>query len=265
LRGLADKYASRADVAIVIVYQREPHAGRMAFAALAQPATFAERRALATRAKDELGLPLLSLVDGMDDASRALFSDLPAPVFALDRFGHVAAKEPWIDVDKLPAMLDAALVARPPAGSTRSAFAEALAGAAAAAASRPTTSRPAAGGPAAPPVGDAARALRDDPTATDDDRAKAALALAATSADGKDVDAALRAASRVFGTRPLRHAAALTRAAEACEAAARRDAAARFRRAALEAAAGRVDAAVEARLKALAGAGESADRAAPSR
>jgi hypothetical protein len=129
LRGLADKYASRADVAFVIVYQREPHAGRMAFADLAQPATFAERRALATRAKDELGLPLLSLVDGMDDASRALFSDLPAPVFALDRFGHVAAKEPWIDVDKLPAMLDAALVARPPAGSTRSAFARSARGA----------------------------------------------------------------------------------------------------------------------------------------
>lgn len=245
MRGLADKLASRADVAFVIVYQREPHAGRMAFADLAQPATYAERRALATRAKEELGLPLLSLVDGMDDASRALFSDLPAPVFALDRFGHVAAKEPWIDVDKLPAMLDAALAARPPAGSTRSVFAEATAGAAA---SRPTSSRPAA----APSVGVAARALRDDPAATDGDRAQAALALATASADEKEIDAALRAAARAFGARPLRHAAALTRAAEACEAAARRDAASRFRRAALEAAAGRVDAAVEARLKALA-------------
>jgi hypothetical protein len=51
----------------------------MAFREVAQPATFEERRALAVRARDELQIPMTLLVDGMDDASRALFGDLPSP------------------------------------------------------------------------------------------------------------------------------------------------------------------------------------------
>lgn len=90
-----------------VVEQKEPHAGRMAFADIAQPGTFAERCALARRLRDEVEVPLPIYVDGMDDASRALFSDLPSPAFLIDRDGRIADKLPWAD----PAPLAQALAA----------------------------------------------------------------------------------------------------------------------------------------------------------
>lgn len=89
----------------VVVEQKEPHAGRMAFEDVAQPGTFAERCTLARRLRDELEVPLPIFVDGMDDASRALFSDLPSPAFLIDRSGRIADKLPWAD----PAPLTKAL------------------------------------------------------------------------------------------------------------------------------------------------------------
>lgn len=90
-----------------VVEQKEPHAGRMAFADVAQPGTFAERCTLARRLRDEVEVPLPIYVDGMDDASRALFSDLPSPAFLIDRNGRIADKLPWAD----PAPLAQALAA----------------------------------------------------------------------------------------------------------------------------------------------------------
>jgi hypothetical protein len=95
----------------VVVEQKEPHAGRMAFAAVEQPTTLAERLALACRIRDELEVPLPIFVDGMDDASRALFSDLPSPAFVIDREGRIADKLPWADAESLGPSL-AALLAR---------------------------------------------------------------------------------------------------------------------------------------------------------
>lgn len=77
----------------------------MAFADVAQPRTFAERVALACRIRDELEVTLPIYVDGMDDASRALFSDLPSPAFLIDRSGRIDDKLPWAD----PAPLETAL------------------------------------------------------------------------------------------------------------------------------------------------------------
>ena len=94
-------------MAFAVVEQKEPHAGRMAFADIAQPGTFAERCALARRLSEELEVPLPIYVDGMDDASRALFSDLPSPAFLIDRNGRIADKLPWAD----PAPLAQALAA----------------------------------------------------------------------------------------------------------------------------------------------------------
>lgn len=91
----------------MVVEQREPHAGRMAFADVEQPATFAARCELAKRMRDELEVPLPIYVDGMDDASRALFSDLPSPAFLIGRDGRIVDKLPWAD----PAPLAAALAA----------------------------------------------------------------------------------------------------------------------------------------------------------
>ncbi|HEX6812535.1 MAG TPA: hypothetical protein VF384_12995 [Planctomycetota bacterium] len=92
-----------------VIEQKEPHAGRMAFADVAQPVTFAERCALARRIRDELEVTLPIWIDGMDDASRALFSDLPSPAFLIDRSGLVAEKLPWADPAPLETALDAVL------------------------------------------------------------------------------------------------------------------------------------------------------------
>jgi hypothetical protein len=73
----------------------------MAFAGVVQPTTFAERCDLARRIRDELELPLPIFVDGMDDASRALFSDLPGPAFVLDRNGRIVDKQAWVDPELL--------------------------------------------------------------------------------------------------------------------------------------------------------------------
>lgn len=89
----------------MVVEQKEPHVGRMAFAELAQPASFAERREFARRMRDELEITLPIFVDGMDDASRALFSDLPSPAFVIDRFGRIVDKLPWADPEALAARI----------------------------------------------------------------------------------------------------------------------------------------------------------------
>ena len=99
----------------VVVEQKEPHAGRMAFEDVAQPGTFAERCSLARRLRDELEVPLPIYVDGMDDASRALFSDLPSPAFLIDRAGRIADKLPWADPAPLAAALRAVLASEPAA------------------------------------------------------------------------------------------------------------------------------------------------------
>ena len=69
----------------------------MAYKDIAQPETFAERCELAERMKSEFEMPMPVLVDTMRDDSRALFSDLPSPVYILDARGVVRAKFPWPD------------------------------------------------------------------------------------------------------------------------------------------------------------------------
>lgn len=96
MRSLAKKWDEK-DAIIVVVEQKEPHAGRMAFADVVQPECFEERRALAVKMRDELQLPMTILVDGMEDLSRALFSDLPSPAFVIDRDGVIRDKLPWAD------------------------------------------------------------------------------------------------------------------------------------------------------------------------
>lgn len=100
----------------VVIEQKEPHAGRMAFESVVQPATFTERCTLARRIRDELELPLPIFVDGMDDASRALFSDLPGPAFVLDRSGRIADKQAWVDPDALAVTLSRLLAEDPMPG-----------------------------------------------------------------------------------------------------------------------------------------------------
>jgi len=114
------------DVVFAVIEQKEPHAGRMAFADVAQPRMFAERVALARRIRDELEVTLPIWVDGMDDASRALFSDLPSPAFLIDRSGRIADKLPWADAAPLEAAL-VTLLARECAPAARASGSDRLA------------------------------------------------------------------------------------------------------------------------------------------
>ncbi len=67
----------------------------MAFKEIAQPETFEARVKLATKMKNEYEMPMTVLVDTMEDQSRALFSDLPSPVFIIDAEGIIQNKFPW--------------------------------------------------------------------------------------------------------------------------------------------------------------------------
>ena len=86
---------------IIVVYQKEPHAGQLAFKDVEQPETIEQRIALARRMKDEYELPMTVLVDSMQDQSRALFSDLPSPAFVIDKEGVIRSKFPWADAETI--------------------------------------------------------------------------------------------------------------------------------------------------------------------
>lgn len=92
----------------VFVYQREPHAGQMAFADIQQPANLGERVQLARRTCEAMTLPPEQIwVDGMDDQSRALFGNLPSPAIVVDPFGVIRAKLPWAEPELLAPQLKA--------------------------------------------------------------------------------------------------------------------------------------------------------------
>lgn len=101
MRQLQRKYSESGDAEIVIVYQKEPHAGQLAFKDIEQPESFEARCALAKRMQEEYELPMILLVDTMEDQSRALFSDLPSPAFVIDAQGIVRAKFPWADAETI--------------------------------------------------------------------------------------------------------------------------------------------------------------------
>lgn len=84
---------------MLVIYQREPHAGQMGFEHIVQPRTMEERLQLARSTRRETQLPVPFLVDSMKDESRALFSDLPSPAILIDPQGLVLEKWPWAEAD----------------------------------------------------------------------------------------------------------------------------------------------------------------------
>ena len=73
----------------------------MAFKDIAQPETFAARVKLAAKMKNEYEMPMTVLVDTMEDQSRALFSDLPSPVFIINAEGVIQNKFPWPEAEQI--------------------------------------------------------------------------------------------------------------------------------------------------------------------
>lgn len=108
-------FTASGDAEILIIYQKEPHAGQMAFRDIAQPESLPERMTLARRMKDEYELPMTVLVDTMEDQSRALFSDLPSPAFVIDGAGVVRAKFPWAEGEQIAAAVEEVRRGPPPA------------------------------------------------------------------------------------------------------------------------------------------------------
>ena len=100
----------------------------MSFSDIPQPGTYEERCVLARRLDTELGIPGVLLVDTMDDASRALFGDLPTPAMIIDRRGIIRTKLPWAEPDVLrPRLKRIANAEYAPPRSTREAAADAVA------------------------------------------------------------------------------------------------------------------------------------------
>jgi len=99
LRLLHKQYQKSGAAELLIVYQKEPHPGQLAFKDVAQPESFEERVELAKRMKLEYELPMTILVDSMEDQSRELLSDLPSPAFIINGKGVIVQKFPWADAD----------------------------------------------------------------------------------------------------------------------------------------------------------------------
>lgn len=96
-----------------MIEQKEPHVGRLGFENVEQPKTFEERKKMAILMRDEFEIPMRILVDGMDDASRVFFSDLPSPAFVIDRDGIIREKLPWADPEPLGKSIDQVLATKP--------------------------------------------------------------------------------------------------------------------------------------------------------
>ncbi len=93
-------------VVMLVVAQKEPHAGTLAYKDISQPENIAERTELAKRMKEEFELPMTVLVDTMEDTSRAFFTDLPSPAFIIDAQGIVRGKMSWAQPEAISAFLD---------------------------------------------------------------------------------------------------------------------------------------------------------------
>lgn len=91
----------------MLVYQREPHARQMAFRAVQQPRTLAERAELARLALRDYELACDVWIDDMSDQSRRAFGDLPHWSIVLDGTGRIAHKLPWTDVEELARSIEA--------------------------------------------------------------------------------------------------------------------------------------------------------------
>lgn len=105
-----------------MIEQKEPHVGRLGFEKVEQPKTFEERKKMAILMRDEFEIPMRILVDGMDDASRVFFSDLPSPAFVIDRDGIIREKLPWADPEPLEKSIEKVLAAKPSVDEPKAAW-----------------------------------------------------------------------------------------------------------------------------------------------
>ena len=98
------KYQDR--VHFVVLYQREAHANEFMFQEVDQPETMDERKILASRCREELGLTWTIVLDGMDNAVREAYGGLPNSAYIIGTDGVIVFKEAWTHPDQWPSVLD---------------------------------------------------------------------------------------------------------------------------------------------------------------
>ncbi len=79
----------------IIIYQREAHAGQRANRDIEQPRTQLERKILARKACDELGIATTVVIDNMMDSVRRAYGSLYNQAYIIDRGGRIVHKEAW--------------------------------------------------------------------------------------------------------------------------------------------------------------------------
>ncbi len=100
------KYKDNPEIAMFVVYVREPHAGEENYEEIEQPETMDERKVLAQRTCDEDHLVMPFLIDEMDNAVRAAYGDLPNSAVIIDKSGVLVEKQGWADAEKIDETLE---------------------------------------------------------------------------------------------------------------------------------------------------------------
>lgn len=95
------KYKDNSEIAMFVVYVREPHAGEENYENIEQPETMDERKVLARKTCDEDHLVMPFLIDEMDNGVRATYGDLPNSAVIIGKDGIILEKHGWADPEKI--------------------------------------------------------------------------------------------------------------------------------------------------------------------
>ncbi len=99
------KYKDNPEVAMYVVYVREPHAGEMDYKDIEQPETMEARLTLARMTCDEDHVKMPLLIDAMDNAVREAYGGLPNNAVIIDKEGILVEKQGWADAEEIDKVL----------------------------------------------------------------------------------------------------------------------------------------------------------------
>lgn len=101
LSSIAPKFAQRG-VEFLTVYTRETHPGEN----VGKHRTFQEKLSHARNFKQEDGVKMRVLVDGLDGKIHGKYGMLPNMVYIINRDGRIAYKATWTDVNEIESVLE---------------------------------------------------------------------------------------------------------------------------------------------------------------
>jgi|GEM_PF-5709634 len=95
------------DVAVLLVYSRERHAGERGYPDLEYASSDAEKMALARMLAARTSLPIA--VDGIDESTLGSYGPVPNSCYVINRQGTIVFRSTWADSRKVERALDALL------------------------------------------------------------------------------------------------------------------------------------------------------------